>query len=163
MCGWYTDRYGRHRPITRRKPKKEKIGNNILSKRPFKIIQPNNDFRVGLSIVKHFLNIILSQVPVVREIWLTYTIADTIHQKWNSIKEMFNRLKKDDLLGAAKVAGSEIISNELPSIQSREISNIINKDIPEQYHKGVQEIIENLFNVITDEEINFVKKSLSTI
>ena len=162
--GWYTDRYGRHRPITRRKPKREKIGNTILINRSFKIVEPNNSFRVSLSIVKHCLNIVLSQVPVVREIWLTYTVADTLCQKWNSIKEMFNRLKKDDLLRAAKVAGNEIVSEALPNIQPLEVSNvskIINKDIPEQYHKGVHGIIETLFNAITDEEINFVKTSLS--
>jgi hypothetical protein len=163
--GWYTDRYGRHRPITRRKPKREKIGYPVLKLRPLKIVEPNNSFMVGLSIVKHFLNIVLVQVPVVREIWLTYTVADTLYQKWNAIKEMFNRLKKDDLLGAAKVAGSEIVSEALPNIQPLEVSNVskmINKDIPEQYHKGVHGIIETLFNEITDEEINFVKTALST-
>jgi hypothetical protein len=169
--GWYTDEYGRRRPITQRKPNIHTYQKGVAHLSVPKRIQqqsiqrePNNSFRVGLSIVKHCLNIVLSQVPVVREIWLTYTVADTLCQKWNSIKEIFNRLKKDDLLGAAKVAGSEIVSKELLSIQPLEVSNIskiINKDIPEQYHKGVREIVENLFNVITDEEINFVKTSLS--
>ena len=158
MCGWYTDRYGRHRPITRRKPKREKIGSPVL-----RVVPPKNDFMFGYSIIRRALSFVLSQVPIIRELWLIYAVADSIYQKWSLVKEFFTRLKKNDLIGAGKVVGQEIVSEKIQDVQLQAVSNLISKCIPPQYHMDAQNVVDSLFNEITDEEIKFVKESLSKI
>ncbi len=155
MVGFYTDRFGRRRPITPRKRKTEKIGSSCLKFR----VSPDNGFRVKFDIVKKFLIFALKQVPVIRECWAIYTVADSIYQNWKLIKQQWDRLDNERPIETKKLM-QQVVSPTLASIQSDIVWNVICPIVPKELSDSGRTIVDQLFNKITDEEIDFVNRSL---
>lgn len=158
MGRFYTDGLGRRRPITSRKFKGEKVGKNCLSKQ-FRI-GPNNDFKAKLSIAKSFLDLVLTQIPFVRELWAVYTVADSIYQNWTLIKEQYNKLKEGKTIETKIVIEEVAVSPILASVQASAVLSVIGQVMPKELNDAAKTIVSNLFNEITDEEIDYVNRFL---
>jgi len=156
VVGFYTDGFGRRRPITPRKRKVEKIGTNCL--RPFRV-SPYNGFKAKFGIAKKFLDLVLTQIPIVRDLWAVYTVADSIYQNWKLIKDQYNKLNAGKPIETKKIIEQIIVSPALASVQTSAVWNVIGPLIPKELSDKGKTIVTSLFNEITDEEIDFVNKS----
>jgi len=147
----------RKRGTIRQRGQKFKIGTPVFKRRyghlPLKKVKlvPPKEF-----LVKTILDKVLNKTPV-REIYLWYKIADSVYDKWSSIKELYNKYEKEGLPG---LIDSKTTHDILSSIQTNIIWRIVEDYVP----KGLQgkgfAILSNIIDKITDEEIRYVKASL---
>lgn len=146
--GYYRDSKVRIRPITARKPKipiipaKQREGGERWS-----IKATEYFFRVAFKLL-------IEQTPIARELYLTYVLADSIYNSWNLIKELY---EKKEL-----VVDSEAIHNVASSIQTNIIWRGIKNYIPEEHREESFDILSNVVDKVTSEEIKYVKKFLQS-
>jgi hypothetical protein len=95
-------------------------------------------------------------MPVVRELWVAFTIADSIHNNWNLLKRAIDECRKDDVTGALKTVSEEVIQRALPTPQCSAIWKMVGPLIPKEYQTNAESVLVNVIDGLTQQEIEYV-------
>ena len=148
--GWYTDRLGRRRPITAKKPRP-----------PFRLKIVKTFPIAPLKPVEYAFRGFILGTPVAREVYCLYKMADSVYSHWNLIRKAYESYRRSKSLAkAAKIVGEEVIRQYMPSAQTQLIWGAIKRYIPGNYQRGARKMVAKLVDDLTEEEIKFVKRSL---
>jgi hypothetical protein len=165
--GFYTDRQGRIRPITstgRRRIWKTFSRNIIRTKSSITLKSSRPTLQIHTQIREEFLirtmNLVLYQIPIIRELQSAYLVADAIYTNRDLIKKLYNNYQKGDLTGIAKRVENDTLHNALSSAQTNIVWATIKELIPRSYHDSSFDILSTIMNEITDEEIKYVRRFL---
>jgi hypothetical protein len=149
VVGFYTDSKGRTRPITRRKGKVHLPKFYI----PMRVQLPK-------PLVEDVITNILLQVPMVKEIYTAYVIADSLYTNWDSITQLFEEYQGGSIQSVARKIGTETARTALSSVQTEVIWATIGGYIPKEYQNIGKEILANFMNTVTTAEIALAKQFL---
>jgi len=153
IIGWYTDKKGRHRPITSSRGRRIRLPSFKISYQP--VIT-----NISESMVQNSFRVLAYSTPAIREIFLAYEIANTVYTHWNIIRRCYESYTKGDLAEAAKIMGKEILRETVPSMESTIIWNAIRNYVPGEWKKSVQPLLSKLVDELTEKEIDFVARHL---
>jgi len=147
--GFYNDSKGRTRPITPGRGKKFRV---ILPRR----IQAREP---PLNIVVSY---VLSQAPIAKELYTGYILADALYKNWNLIAQLYDTYERKRWRGVTDIIGSSVAQNASSSVQTNIAWAAVNPFIPKEYHSVGKQILANVMDKVTTEEIKLVKQFLQT-
>ncbi|MEM2178201.1 MAG: hypothetical protein QW272_05215 [Candidatus Methanomethylicaceae archaeon] len=152
IIGFYKDSKGRTRPITPRKGRRFR-----------RVFIDKVSFLQGNRARKLFLNVIspvLSQASIAKEIYTAYILADALYKNWSLIAQLYDTYEKRGWQGVTDAIVSDVAHNTLSSVQTNIAWATINSFIPKEYHNTGKQILADVMDCITSEEIKLVKQFL---
>lgn len=150
VIGFYKDSNGRTRPRTRRKRRVFQV----------KFSPSTQEIPLRKSVVNATITYVLSQAPVVKEIYTAYIVADALHSNWSSIAQLYSTYEKEGMEGVANVIGTGILHDTLSSTQASIAWATINPFIPKEYHNMSKQILASIMDRVTSMEIKLAQQFL---
>ena len=148
-------------PITPRKGRRRRkrtISRKIL--KPLKWVQPFTSIKIGDPLISKALDFVLSQTPIIRELRSAYIVADSIYTHWSLVKELYEEYTLHELEGLVGTVSEEAMRSALSTMQTNIIWGVLRQYIPKSHHNKSLDILSNVVDKITDEEIKYVKNFL---
>jgi len=117
---------------------------------------------IGKPALEIGLQALAFSMPVAREVYATYKIADAICSNVSLIKQCYDGYQEEGMTGVAKIIGKEVIntttSRVLSDAQSDIIWRCIGSSIPSDKTDIVQSAINAVVGKLTEEEIEYVER-----
>jgi len=150
VIAWYTDRYGRRRPITRRK------GGQYPPRLLPRLDLPTFPVPSAENVVTR----VLSHIPIAREIYAAYVLADSLCENWNAIAQLYDTYQQKGVQGVADKLETNAVHSALSSIQTGAVWAMVQGYIPQTYQSTAKEVLGDVMSTITTAEITLAKQVL---
>jgi hypothetical protein len=167
IIGFYTDKQGRVRLITSRTGRRriwKVFGRNLIRTRPPistpKFPRSTSQIRIGESLIRTTMNLVLHQTPILRELQSAYLVADAVYANRDLIKKVYSSYQKGDLREVAKEVGSNVLHDVLSSTWTNIVWAVIRGPMRGSCHDPSFNVFSMVMKEITDDEIKYVRRFL---
>jgi hypothetical protein len=150
VIAWYTDRYGRRRPVTRRK------GRQYPQRLLLRLDLPT----VPIPSAENVVTRVLSRVPIAREIYAAYVLADSLCGNWDAIAQLYDTYRQKGVQGVADKLGTNAVHNALSSIQTDAVWAMVCGNVPQPYQSTAKGLLGTVMSTITTAEIALARQVL---
>jgi len=109
----------------------------------------------------HGFRLLASSAPFAGQVCATYQLAKSLYDMYDILQEASNAYDSDGWTGVIKVIGKEMVYEQLASVQTNIIWNVISEKIEPQWHNIAKKILVEIVDKLTVEEIEFVDRNLT--